>query len=223
MWTYNDTNELCHYGVKGMKWGVRRYQNRDGSLTSEGRKRERKELRENNKKAYELGKNATIYGRATAKSMRRTIKYENKLNKLYDKDPEGSKGRTRRLRKKWDASAETTAQLLATYKKYEAEAKQHCKSLIDRYGNDVVRPIKTKDIKLPKGDYSPANFRTVNERTNNFADFAKAGAITVASNALLTMMGSPVLMITSPKTAGEKASMLEQITYGQNRKKQRNK
>lgn len=32
-------DELKHYGVKGMKWGVRRFQNSDGSLTSEGRKR----------------------------------------------------------------------------------------------------------------------------------------------------------------------------------------
>ncbi len=31
--------ELCHWGIKGMKWGVRRYQNKDGSLTSKGRKR----------------------------------------------------------------------------------------------------------------------------------------------------------------------------------------
>lgn len=31
--------ELKHYGIKGMKWGVRRFQNSDGSLTSEGRKR----------------------------------------------------------------------------------------------------------------------------------------------------------------------------------------
>lgn len=30
---------LAHYGIKGMKWGVRRYQNKDGDLTSAGKKR----------------------------------------------------------------------------------------------------------------------------------------------------------------------------------------
>lgn len=34
-----DYNELQHWGVKGQKWGVRRYQKKDGSLTSAGKKR----------------------------------------------------------------------------------------------------------------------------------------------------------------------------------------
>lgn len=31
-------SELLHYGIKGMRWGIRRYQNPDGSLTPAGRK-----------------------------------------------------------------------------------------------------------------------------------------------------------------------------------------
>ena len=34
-----ESNYLTHHGIKGQKWGIRRYQNPDGSLTSAGRKR----------------------------------------------------------------------------------------------------------------------------------------------------------------------------------------
>jgi hypothetical protein len=34
-----ENNSLSHWGIKGMKWGKRRYQNPDGTLTAEGKKR----------------------------------------------------------------------------------------------------------------------------------------------------------------------------------------
>lgn len=45
--------DLCHYGVKGMKWGIRRYQNKDGTLTAAGKKRYDRDVRENNAKKKE--------------------------------------------------------------------------------------------------------------------------------------------------------------------------
>lgn len=54
----DDSNSLAHYGIKGMKWGVRRYQNKDGSYTSAGRNRRKtyssdyEDTRELRKKSY---------------------------------------------------------------------------------------------------------------------------------------------------------------------------
>lgn len=48
--------ELQHHGIRGQKWGVRRYQNKDGSLTSAGRKRQKRQLSDDAKEAKNLKK-----------------------------------------------------------------------------------------------------------------------------------------------------------------------
>lgn len=82
--------ELYHHGVKGMKWGRRRYQNKDGSLTPAGKKRyadsdglttwdKEKQL----KSTYKTEKKAAG-SRAEKKEAKK--RYNDKLEGLYDKN-----------------------------------------------------------------------------------------------------------------------------------------
>ena len=50
---YNRTNDLYHFGIKGQKWGLRRYQNEDGTLTPAGKKRYSRDAREKEFNKYD--------------------------------------------------------------------------------------------------------------------------------------------------------------------------
>lgn len=40
-YNYYDSDVIIHHGIKGMKWGIRRFQNKDGTLTSKGKARDK--------------------------------------------------------------------------------------------------------------------------------------------------------------------------------------
>lgn len=84
-----NNTELYHHGVKGQRWGVRRYQNKDGSLTSYGKKRYAKELAK-----LEAEKKRVRQQEQTAKKMkklddmRKDIDERKKALKTEDEAPE---------------------------------------------------------------------------------------------------------------------------------------
>ena len=79
-------NELYHYGTPRMKWGIRRYQNEDGSLTEEGRLRYRKGLVKADKlraKAVKLRSRSTDQRKSRAAQLQKTAdKYALKSAKI---------------------------------------------------------------------------------------------------------------------------------------------
>lgn len=79
-------NELYHHGILGQKWGQRRYQNKDGTLTEAGKKRYERDARENN---WEIG--ADGIARSKSKKTKGEIRKAD-ASKWVREDLERSKG-----------------------------------------------------------------------------------------------------------------------------------
>lgn len=173
---------LSHYGIKGQKWGLRRFQNPDGTLTAEGKKRARKEYKEDNKEAFEKGKNATVLGRAA------TYAEKNRDRALarYDKKP------TLKNQEKLLDAVLTSGILKGQAAKARKEAEDHAKHLIDKYGKDAV-----KDIKYDKNG-------RVSERTVSTGEILASLAVTIGSTAAMAVGATPLALIMTPTGANIK-------------------
>ena len=84
-----NTDELKHYGIKGMKWGVRRFQNSDGSLTADGKKRYSGDNLKDIQKQVNQGKNVVDGVKKTrtkAAEKQHEKKIKSDLSQMSDKE-----------------------------------------------------------------------------------------------------------------------------------------
>ena len=83
---------LQHYGIRGMKWGVRRFQQKDGSLTPQGRKRYGGEDRTERKKLPAAGKAAVGVAGGAGGGLPPLQGRGNRSHRLSGKTARGEKG-----------------------------------------------------------------------------------------------------------------------------------
>lgn len=197
MWSYNCTsysNELYHHGVKGQKWGVRRYYNKDGTLTYAGRKRALKIQRDNEYDAHEeahenrvtqiRGKHSDNMGffekRSYNKEIKRSYKdYENSMNESRKAYKEGLKeakplayrdklaSKSKSKADRYSKSAEENRKAIDDLKKNGTESDPYKKWKAEKDWERATKYESDHSYTAPNGEKYSKSYRTSGQRFIN--------------------------------------------------------
>ena len=195
-------DELYHYGIKGQKWGVRRYQNKDGSLTPAGKKRRSSsdevrnmstdELRQkvrrlNNEQRYiDLTKSSSSSVSKMADGIERASRIGGDANRIYksmngENNPYSkvanqgidAMSRTARLTKKIDSNVRSKNDTAKALKKLETMSDADLAKEVDRLDLEQQYSMLSNS-KIRRGKTS------VNEVLDIAGDIVGIGASAVA-------------------------------------------
>lgn len=142
-------DELIHYGVLGMKWGVHRYQNKDGSLTSAGKKREYGLSKHQANKL--IKKSGDVYQQRVKKEYRSELHNNKKWNDLGERSNKIANDLKKSEESDYikNPDGNLSKKTVDLYKKHQAVSDQMTKIEIDigKKYVDKLCDAKLKDMK----------------------------------------------------------------------------
>lgn len=171
MWQYHRTDELYHHGVLGQRWGIRRYQNADGTLTPAGRRKAKKLA---TKYAEVTGKKLIVKKKSVDRNEPKSVK------EMSDQELQRA---INRIRLEQDYIRMTTPQVpkkqLSVGQKF---VKSVGKNVIAPAATDAGRTLLSNWLKKLGNDYIYKNNQSGQNNSNNKNDNKKKEAQTYNVN-----------------------------------------
>lgn len=160
-------NELYHYGILGQKWGVRRYQRPDGTLTKAGEKRYHKRLVE---KAVIIGGQAKL---ANARAKNAKKRYDKMAKRVQTKPTDKNLQKTKERKRVYDALQKEANEWNKLTDKTIREAKNNATKVMKTYGDVKLKKIPADRIEAGK---------LYSKRMNNVGFFGGSIGVTTQMN-----------------------------------------